>query len=151
MPPTNLYIGDRNSNLNADLNLWRCENNTGKVGDSSTGDKLPNGATRSLYASFVSNERLSSLTPEQIKKFPPVSPEFAAEIRSPSDSLPRLKEKMQEYIENDVLLAWLFDMQNECVYIYRADGSIEVKKEFEGLLSGEDVLPGFEFDLKWMK
>lgn len=151
MPPTGLETGDKNSNLNADLNFWKRKNNNGKVGDSSTGYKLPNGATRSPDASFISNERLSSLTPEQIRKFPPASPEFAAEIRSPSDSLSRLKEKMQEYIENDVLLAWLFDMQNECVYIYRADGSIEVKKGFDGVLSGEDVLSGFEFDLKWMK
>lgn len=151
MPPTGLETGDKNIHLGTDLNLWRRKNTNGKVGDSSTGYILPNGATRSPDASFISNERLSSLTPEQIKKFPPASPEFVAEIRSPSDSLLQLKEKMREYIENEVLLAWLFDMQNQHVYIYRADGSIELVKNFDGILSGEDVLPGFEFELKWMK
>ena len=75
------------------------------VGDSSTGYRLSNSAVRSPDASFISNERLSKLTPEQRKKFPPVSPEFAAEIRSASDRLKPMQKKMQEYIECGVLLA----------------------------------------------
>lgn len=151
MPPTGLDTGDKNSNLTADLSLWRRKNDTGKTGDSSTGYRLLNGAVRSPDASFVSYQRLSGLTKKQLQKFPPVSPEFVAEIRSPSDSLKKLQEKMQEYISCGVLLAWLFDLKNEAVYIYRADGSTEKKIGFTGKLSGENVLPGFEFDLKWMK
>ena len=104
-PPTGLETGIKNSYLTADLINWKRNENKGEVCDSSTGYKLSNNATRSPDASFISHERLSKLTPEQRKKFPPVSPEFAAEIRSASDSLKPLQKKMHEYIECGVLLA----------------------------------------------
>jgi Uma2 family endonuclease len=34
------------------------------------------------------------------KKFAPICPEFVIELRSDSDSLQLLQEKIQEYIEN---------------------------------------------------
>ena len=36
-------------------------------------------------------------------------------------------------------------------YIYRADGSTEKVAGFDKKLSGEDVLPGFEFSLAVLK
>lgn len=36
-------------------------------------------------------------------------------------------------------------------YIYRADGSIQIVTDFTSKLNGEDVLPGFEFDLGLLK
>ena len=39
----------------------------------------------------------------------------------------------------------------ERVEIYRANGEVTIMEGFDQTLSGDNVLPGFEFDLKWMK
>lgn len=87
------------------------------------------------------------LSPEQKQKFPPVVPDFVVEIRSESDELQSLQDKMEEWIENGVRLGWLLDVQNEQAYIYRAEGSMEVVEGFNQPLTGKDVMPGFTLDL----
>jgi Uma2 family endonuclease len=121
------------------------------VADSSTGFYLPNGAMRAPDASWTSNERLSGFTEEQLEKFPYVCPEFVIEILSPSDSLKKTKAKMVEYIQNGALLGWLIDRKKKQVFIYRADGSEQHLTSFDELLSGEQVLPGFELNLSAFK
>lgn len=148
MPPTGFDTGKFNSDVNADLNYWNRKAKSGRVGDSNTGYTLPNGAVRAPDASWVSNERLSKLTDEERQKFAPVCPEFVIEIRSPSDSLNKLQDKMEEYMQNGCLLGWLIDHKNQQVHIYRADGTRALIDSFDQKLSGEDVLPEFELILK---
>ena len=66
---------------------------------------LPNGALRSPAASWILKSRLTDLTEEQKRGFPPISPDFAIELRSSSDRLTVLRRKMDEYMENGVRLA----------------------------------------------
>ena len=54
---------------------------------------------------------------------------------------------MHEYIENGVQLAWLIQPETQIVFIYRADGTISKTTDFSQKLSGENVLPNFEFPL----
>jgi len=51
------------------------------------------------------------------------------------------------YIRNGVRLAWLIDPQGKQVCTYRADGTTEHIPSFDQVLSGEDVLKGFELKL----
>jgi Uma2 family endonuclease len=53
MPPTSGESGIRNADLTTDLNLWNRQTRLGKVFDSSTEFRLPNGAKRSPDASWV--------------------------------------------------------------------------------------------------
>ncbi len=147
MPPTGFDTGSFNNEVSAELTFWNRKERSGKIGESNTGYTLPNGAVRSPGASWVSNQRLARLTKEQLKKFPPICPDFVIEIRSASDSLKKLKEKMQEYIDNGCRLGWLIDRENEQVFIYRANGTISLVDSFDQKLIGEDVLPGFELVL----
>jgi len=146
MPPTGGETGRRNGDFITDLNLWNRQSKLGFVFDSSTGFKLPNGATRSPDASWVRQDRWESLTPEQRQKFPPLCPDFVLELRSPSDSLETVREKMQEYLNNGCRLGWLIDPQNQRVEIYRLNQEVEIVRS-PTTLSGEDVLPGFVLDL----
>jgi len=145
MPPTGWGSGNRNSKLTARVELWADTDGTGLAFDSSTGYKLPNGANRSPDASWVKRERLEALNPDPAR-FLPMAPDFAVELRSASDSLQTLQQKMQEYIENGVRLGWLLDPQNQRVEIYRPGQDVEVLQSPTSL-SGEDVLPGFMLDL----
>ncbi len=146
MPPTGSDTGRRNVKITTQLDIWNSQNNLGEVFDSSSGFKLPNGADRSPDASWVPRERWEALTPEQQEGFAPICPDFAVELHSPSDSLKKIQEKMQEYIENGARLGWLIDRKNRRVEIYRPNRDVEIL-ENPATLSGEDVLPGFVLDL----
>ena len=146
MPPTGSETGDRNAEITMQLRIWAKKNKQGKSYDSSTGFKLPNGATVSPDASWVLKEKIEKFTAKQRQKFLPLCPDFVIELRSPSDSLKDGKEKMKEYIENGAKLGWLINPKNKEVYIYRANGEIEILEK-PNKISGEDILQGFELDL----
>ncbi len=147
MPPTGGETGKRNFKLSQQLANWADADGTGVGFDSSTGFKLPNGADRSPDAAWVRLERWEALTPEQRRKFPPLAPDFVVELRSASDDLKPLQDKMKEYRDNGVRLGWLIDPQNQRVEIYRLGHEVEVLQS-PAMLLGEDVLPGFVLELK---
>lgn len=146
-PPTGWETGERNVEIAADLVIWNRNTQLGKVFDSSTGFRLPNGANRSPDASWVSLVRWNALTAEQKSTFAEICPDFAIELRSRSDALKPLQDKMQEYLDNGMRLGWLIDPQNRRVEIYRCDRNVE-GLENPTILSGEDILPGFVLDLR---
>ncbi|KDR58053.1 Uma2 family endonuclease [Limnospira platensis] len=142
-PPTGSESGKRNSRIIGQLDRWdEAHEELGVAFDSSTGFILPNGAIRSPDASWVSRPRWEALTPEVRRGFAPLCPDFVVELRSPTDSLSELRQKMGEYLENGARLGWLIDPQNRRVEIYRPQQEIEVLED-PTELSGGDVLPGF--------
>ncbi|MEC4884262.1 MAG: Uma2 family endonuclease [Scytonema sp. PMC 1070.18] len=147
MPPTGGETGNRNFDLLGQLWLWNNQKNLGKAFDSSTGFKLPNGATRSPDASWVKMERWNSLTLEQKKKFIPLCPDFAVELVSETDDVEDIKAKMQEYLVNGLQLGWLINPKDKQVIIYRLERAPEVLQSPTSL-SGENVLPGFILNLQ---
>ena len=146
MPPTGGLTGDRNSDINFQLRLWNRNSKLGKVFDSSSGFKLPNGADRSPDAAWVELSRWNSLTREQQERFVPLCPDFVIELRSPSDLLKNIQDKMQEYLNNGAKLGWLIDPKRHIVEIYHPSQEVEILRSPKTIF-GEDVLPGFSLDL----
>ena len=146
MPPTGSDTGKRNFDILVQLGMWNKKYKLGIAFDSSTGFTLPNGAKRSPDASWVTLARWNSLTTEEQEKFAPICPDFVVELRSKTDALKPLQEKMQEYIDNGAKLGWLIDRQNQQVAIYRLNQPIEIVKS-PSSLSGESILPNFTLDL----
>jgi Uma2 family endonuclease len=147
MPPTGGETGKSNSSINGQIWFWNEQTNAGEVFDSSTGFTLPNGADRSPDVSWIKKSRWNALTKEQREKFIPLCPDFVIEILSPSDSLRKTQEKMQEYIENGCSLGWLINRKKQEVEIYRPRKDVEVLK-LPSTLSGEDILPGFVLNMQ---
>ena len=148
-PPVSYESGGQESEVGADLAIWNRYAKLGKTFSSSTMFTLPDGSKRMPGAAWVSMEKHQKLTPRQRKTFARVVPDFVVEVRSPSDDPVVLKRKMTDvWIANGVRLAWLIDAEQEKSWVFRADGSTEMIEGFDQKLSGEDVLPGFEFDLK---
>jgi len=142
-PPTGWETGERNRSIIGQLDRWYEENReSGKAFDSSTGFTLPNGAIRSPDASWVSRERWEVLTPDEKNTFPKICPDFVVELRSNSDALKPLQEKMKEYLDNGARLGWLINPQQQQVEIYRQSKEKEVL-ENPAELSAEEVLLGF--------
>lgn len=147
-PPTDLETEKLKRRITEQLNCWHEDNkNLGKLFDSSTGFALHDGAIFSPDASWISQEYWDTLTETQRGTFANISPNFVVELRSHSDTLKSLQEKMQEYMENGSLLGWLIDPQNRTVEVYRFGSEVEVLSN-PTELSGEKVVPGFVLDLR---
>lgn len=147
MSPTGGETGDRNDEISFQLRLWNKQTKLGKTFNAATGFSLPSGGIRSPDASWLNISAWEALTPNQRQSFPPVCPDFVVELRSPSDNLGDLRDKMQEYINNGARLGWLIDPINKIVEIYHPQRSTVVMVNPEKL-SGEDVLPSFVLDLE---
>lgn len=142
MSPVGGESGNREADLIADLVIWNRQTGLGFTFSSSTIFKLPNRADRSPDAAWILRERWEALTPEQRRKFPPIAPNFVIELRSATDELESLREKMGEYLDAGVRLGWLINPQQQQVEIYRQGRQVEVQN-LPAELSGEVVLPGF--------
>ena len=146
MSPTGGETGKKNAELMIDFGLWNRRQKSGQIFDSSTCFKLPLGSNRSPDVAYIRQERWDQLTQDERESFPPIAPDFVLELMSKTDSLKRLQEKMQEYIDNGVKLGWLINPEKKQVEIYRQGQEKEVLDHPQSL-SGEDILPEFILDL----
>jgi len=146
MPPVGGESGNREAEFIIDLGIWNRQTGLGYTFSSSTIFKLPNGSDRSPDAAWIKKERWEALTPEQKRKFPPIAPDFVIELRSATDDLKTLRQKMQEYIDAGVKMGWLINPQQQQVEIYRLGKDVELRNLPTELL-GEEILPGFSLSL----
>ncbi len=146
MAPTGGETGARNADLIMQLNMWAKRDGSGVAFDSSTGFDLPNGATRSPDAAWVKRSRLVPLPSEEKRRFLPLCPDFVIELRSPSDPLSTVQDKMEEYLINGAQLGWLIDPVSRRVYVYRPGADV-AWLDNPAEVAGDPVLPGFVLDL----
>jgi Uma2 family endonuclease len=147
MAPTNANTGKQNLKLSFQLEFWNGKKRTGVCFDSSTGFTLPDGSVRSPDASWLAIDKWKRLSDNEKNQFPHICPDFVIELKSNSDNLKSLTNKMHKWIENGCALAWLINSENKTVLIFRKNGTIEKIEGFQNTLSGEDILPGFVLDL----
>ncbi|KAI9131808.1 Uma2 family endonuclease [Acaryochloris sp. CCMEE 5410] len=147
MPPAGWESSKRNAELTRLVGNWNQETALGRVFDSSGGFTLPNGAVRSPDVTWIAVSKLEGVSGDIA--FPAIVPDFVIELRSKTDALKTLQEKMREYQEAGVQLGWLIDPQNQQVEIYRLGKDVEIRR-LPTDLEGENVLPGLTIDLAWM-
>ena len=147
MSPTGYETGWRNAKITQRLANWTEQDSTGICFDSSTLFTLPNGAKRSPDASWIQKVRCERLSSEERSTFAPICPDFVAELRSPSDTIADLQEKMADHIRNGARLGWLLDPVEKRVHIYRPRQGPECLENPE-YVTGEDVLSGFKFNFQ---
>jgi Uma2 family endonuclease len=141
----------RNSELIAELANWNHYKKAGYVFSATTEFHLPNGAYRSPDISWIVLERWQALSPSEQKCFPPLSPDFVVEVGYPAEV--EMREKMCEYLENGTRLGWFIDLLASRVEIYRVASEVEIinfSSDKTPILSGEDIMPGFNLDLSLM-
>ena len=80
------------------------------------------------------------------KKFILITPDFVLKLIFPTDYLQQIRDKMREYINNQVRLGWLINPGTRQVEIYRLGQEAEIL-EFPAIRSGEEILPNFILDL----
>jgi Uma2 family endonuclease len=146
MSPTGSETDERNFDLIGQLWAWTKQDGTGVGFGSSGGFTLPNGAVRSPDAAWIKRERWEAISVEKRKKFAPICPDFVIELRSESDGLAVLQDKMREYIDNGIQLGWLIDRKERKVYIYRPNMPV-AELNNPTSVSADPILSGFVLDL----
>lgn len=136
-------LGNKKAEFLGEVGIWNRLYHLGAGFDGSTGFLFPNGAVYSPSASWIRSERWKAIPEEQRKRFAPIAPDFVAEIRSGDQNIGYLKDKMEEYIANGCRLAWLIDPESRKTWVYFENGDIQTIP-FDTLLSGGEVMPGFE-------
>jgi Uma2 family endonuclease len=147
MPPAGMETDRRNTDLIAQFVIWAKSDRTGVAFGPTAGYTLPNGAIRSPDVSWIRRERWDNLTQFERDRFAHIYPDFAVELRSPSDRLTTLMNKMEEYIENGASLGWLIDPQKRRVYVYRPGEEVVVLEDPK-VVSGDPLLPGFKLEME---
>ena len=149
VPPACHPKDGHDSRMAGRLTLWTDDYN-GHSRSSNSAFRMPNGGVLVPDASWTSQEKWDAY-PHVPGDAHPFCPDFVVEIRSTSDNLAPLHAKMRLYMQNGVLLGWLIDPPNRRVYVYRAGQEEPERLDDPATLSGEDVLPGFVFDVaRWI-
>ncbi len=91
--------------------------------------------------SFIATGRLTGV--QYRTGHTPIAPDLAVEVVSPNDNAAELNEKIEDYLAAGVRLVWIVHPQSKSVTTHHQDGSSQ-RFWATDLLSGEDVLPGFE-------
>jgi Uma2 family endonuclease len=146
MPPSDPDAGDRDMLIYFQLGAWRKAVGRGKLGHSNTGFRFANGSRMAPDASWFDDERWKR-SQEPGTRFPVFAPEFVIEVRSPSDRIRPLREKMEEYMRNGVQLGWLIDPMARTVTIYKP-GSEPVVLQNPSEVLGEGPMDGFVLQLE---
>lgn len=147
MAPVGAESSDQNTELTMQLRLWAKQDGRGRVFGPDAEFIFPDRSKRGPDAAWIRNEKLAALPRSERRKFAPVIPDFVVELKSPTDRLSKLKQKMLEYRRNGVDLGWLIDPDQQTVWIYRAlDEAPEV---FQGdRLTADGPIAGFVIDLQ---
>ena len=131
--------------INVDLGMWD-RNNPGAHFSQTVAFRLPSNAQYMPDAAWITQERFNNLTESELRNTINGAPDFVVEVRSRSDRLTPQLAKMAEWMEAGARLGWLLDPIDRRVYIFRPGHEIEIL-ENPAVLYGEDVLPGFVFEV----
>lgn len=146
MPPNYTLTAARHRAILTQLDRWAQSDGLGTVTDAAGGFVLPNGARRAPDAAWTLKARVRALDPKMLERYWYLCPDFVIEVRSQTDRLRTLREKMHEWIDNGAQLAWLIDPETRSVEIYRSNGGVQVLENPERI-EGEGPLEGFHLDI----
>ncbi len=147
MTPAGGKTGNKEGYLIRELDLWAERDGKGIAFNSNTGFLLPDGSMRLPDAAWLSAARWESLTGKQQEGFVPGCPEFAVELRSPSDRVSQVEGRMEFWIENGAVLGWLIDPQRKLAMVYRPGQEPETLLKPE-CLEGEGPVAGFRLAME---
>ena len=145
MPPTGGESSEKNGDLFGEVWYWNRQTDRGRVFDSSGGYDFTalGGGKVAPDVSWIEKSRLESI---EIVGFIPVVPDFVIELRSATDNLKPLQEKMKEYQRLGVKLGLLVNPKNKQVEVYRL-GQDAVVLEWPSTIDCGEVMSGFVLSL----
>ncbi len=118
MSPSDSVSGEIGMRFGSLLSAWVYTHNVGRVLDSSTGFRMPNGDLLSPDVSFVSRERLK----QNPCTYLTVIPQLIVEIKSSRDRIHDREEKIALFLSQGVQVGILIDPDTQTLRVYRSEG-----------------------------
>ena len=147
LPMTGFRGNQWETNINGVMFNWRIAN--GGIQASQTSRfRLPTGEILGPDAAWLTQEHYDAQTQLQRETVIEGAPAFVVEIRSRTDNLRPLQNKMALWMAGGTRLGWLIDTRNRRVFIYRAGQDEPQVLDDPETLDGEDVMPGFAFPVR---
>lgn len=115
MGPSDIVSSEVSIEFASQLRNWVKPRRLGRVFDSAGGFILPNSDLKAPDVSFVLSHRL----PRSIRYFASLVPDLVVEVKSQSDRLKKLRDKIEVYIEQGVQVAILIDPDTCQVEVYQ--------------------------------
>lgn len=145
MGPSDYTSDEIGSRLLTFLNIWVMPRKLGRVTGAAAGFKLPN-ANKDLRApdvTFVRAERLR----RSPRDFADLVPDLMVEVKSKTDRIKPLKEKIQQFLELGTQVGILIDPDTETLTIYR-QGAEPVMLTNQDMLTIPELLPGWSMPVE---
>jgi Uma2 family endonuclease len=139
MGPSDIVSSEIGAEFSRLLLNWVKPRKLGRVFESSGGFILPNSDLRAPDISFVVAERLK----KSKRYFAELVPDLVVEIKSQSDRLKPLREKIRSFLELGAQVGILIDPDKRTVTIYTPTGEPVVLRDGD-ILSIPQLLPGWE-------
>ena len=139
MGPSDILSSEIGAELGRLLGNWVKPRKLGRVFESSGGFILPNSDLRSPDVSFVTADRLK----QSKRYFAELVPDLVVEIKSQSDRLKPLREKIQSFIELGAKVGILIDPDKRTVTVYTPTAEPVVLRDCD-MISIPELLPGWE-------
>lgn len=150
MAPSSIDSDEICAELVRQLGNWVRNGMGGVVTASSGGYKRGDGNTAAPDAAWTSPQRRASMTQDQRdESYQPICPDFVIEVRSPRDTIASQQRKMAAWIAGGSLLGWLVVPERETVYIYHADGTVDIVERPDEL-SAEPVCEGLTIGFEYV-
>lgn len=146
MPPSGWESGANEQAASSRVAIWQ-DDNGGLSFPPTVMFNLPSGARYIPDASWITQERYEHLLSQEYQSTIDGAPDFVIEVRSRTDSLADGLAKMQEWMDGGARLGWYLDPYETRAYVFRPGQPVEILDNPE-ILSGEDVLPGFVFEVR---
>jgi Uma2 family endonuclease len=124
------------------LTMWVKPRKLGRVTGSGAGFRLPDGDLKGPDVSFVSASRM----PESPRTFAKLVPDLMVEVKSSTDRLKPLEEKIQAFLELGTQVGILIDPDKLTVTIYRPNSEPVILTSYDSLTVPE-LLPGWEMPI----
>jgi len=139
MGPSDIVSSEIGAELVSLLRNWVKPRKLGRIFESSGGFILPNSNLTAPDVSFVTADRLK----QSKRYFAELVPDLVVEIKSQSDRLKPLREKIQSFIELGAKVGILIDPDKRTVTIYTPTAEPVVLRDGD-MISIPELLPGWE-------
>ena len=139
MGPSDIISSEIGAELVRLLLNWVKPRKLGRVFESSGGFILPNSNLTAPDVSFVTADRLK----QSKRYFAELVPDLVVEIKSQSDRLKPLREKIQSFIKSGAKVGILIDPDKRTVTIYTPTAEPVVLRDGD-MISIPELLPGWE-------
>jgi len=141
MSPSGLESDEVAAAIVAELSHWVRPRKLGRVIASSGGFRLPNadGDVRAPDASFILAQRL----PRTTDGYAELVPDLMFEVKSRTDSINKLRQKIQEFIALGTQVGVLVDPRTRTMEVYRLNQDLVTLRDGD-IFTVPELLPGWE-------